>query len=216
MVFFAFYAGLVWYGALKWRREILGFVSTLLGVLGIAAIGYVHYLLNAWSNGAMCLPLLQSMLYPFGVLILVMGVFLSCLPRKYAGPMCRGCGYDLRGLETDERRCPECATRHVLYHGIAEPCRVCGLGLRARGLAEASCGRCGTVYLLLGRSPGGEADFDRPDAPANQTEPVVRRPMSERLGAWLAARPAVQAPEHQHERGDAEDHHGADKAEARL
>ncbi len=219
MVFFAFYAGLVWYGALKRRRHVLGFVYTLLGVLGVAVVGYFHYLMNIWTNGALCLPVLQSLLYPFGGLILCMGVFLACLPQKYSGTRCRACGYDLRGLETDDRVCPECSTRHVLFHGAGEPCRGCRAPIRARGWDQAVCAVCGTVYLMIGKARGDVPGFDREeslrefDAPP---EPPARISMSERLRRWSASRPAVQRPQKQHQRRDPEDHEQADQPELRA
>jgi len=193
VILFAFYAGLVWYGAIRRRREVMGFVYTLLGVLGVALLGYIHYLLNIWSNGALCLPLLQSMLYPFGILILVMGVFLACLPPKYSGTNCRGCGYDLRGLETDDRVCPECATRHVLFHGTGEACRGCGGELRAREHDQSLCGRCGTVHLMMGRTRADAPEFERDERLREFDaipEPPARQPMRDRLRRWSASRPA--------------------------
>lgn len=219
MILFAFYAGLVWYGAVKRRREVMGFVYTLLGVLGVVFIGYLHYRLSIWTNGAICLPVLQSLLYPFGGLLLVVGVYLACLPPKYSGSRCRGCGYDLRGLETDDRVCPECGTRHVLFHGAGLPCRGCDAPLRSRGFDQALCHRCGTMHLMIGRSRQDEPEFEREEhlrrfdeAP----EPRQRRSMQDRLRTWLASRPPEQGAQQKDEGRNAQDHQGADQLELRL
>jgi len=218
VIFFVFYAGLVWYGALKRRREVMGFVYTMLGVLGVAVLGYVHYLLNIWSHGALCLPVLQSLLYPFGVLILAMGLFLACLPPRYSGSRCRSCGYDLRGLETDDRVCPECATRHVLFHGAGEPCRACHTPLKAREWNQAVCTRCGTVHLMIGRSRQSEPDFDRDEHVREfdtLPEPPARQSIRERLRRWSASRPSVERAEHEHQRRQPEDHRQPDEFQPR-
>lgn len=118
----------------------MGFVYTLLGVLGVVFIGYLHYRLSIWTNGAICLPVLQSLLYPFGGLLLIVGVYLACLPPKYSGSACRGCGYDLAGARDRRPRVP----------GVRDPPRAVPRGraalprLRGAAAVEGSIRRFAT------------------------------------------------------------------------
>ncbi len=181
------YAVLVWYGALRWRRNWRGVIAVVLGVLGVVVVGFLHYKLNEWTHGRVYLRVLQVLLYPYGVLVAAVGFFIAALPRVYAGAQCRSCGYDLRGLETDERVCPECATTHALGHRSGEPCRTCLRPLPSRGVDQQVCTSCGTVHLLVGH---GHRAFDRerevgltsatPDTALVAT-PLTVRERSERL-----------------------------------
>jgi len=152
------YAVLVWYGALRWRRNWRGVAVVLLGVLGVVFTGYLHWMLNQWTQGRIYLRVLQVLLYPYGALVAGVGFFIAALPRVYTGAQCRSCGYDLRGLETDERVCPECATRHALSHRSGEPCRTCLRPLPSHAVDHQVCTSCGTVHLLVGH---GHRAFDR-------------------------------------------------------
>lgn len=152
------YAVLVWYGALRWRRNWRGVAAVVLGVLGVVVTGYLHYMLNEWTHGRVYLRVLQVLLYPYGVLVAAVGFFIAALPRVYSGAQCRTCGYDLRGLETNDRVCPECATKHALSHRAGEPCRTCSSPLPSREVDHQVCMSCGTVHLLVGH---GHRAFDR-------------------------------------------------------
>ncbi len=152
------YAVLVWYGALRWRRNWRGVAAVAIGVLGVVLTGYLHFMLNEWTQGRVYLRVLQVLLYPYGVLVAAVGFFIAALPRVYSGAQCRSCGYDLRGLESNERVCPECATKHALSHRSGEPCRTCLRPLPSRQVDHHVCTSCGTVHLLVGR---GHRAFDR-------------------------------------------------------
>lgn len=108
MLLFVLYAVLVWYACARWRRRWLGFACALVGAAGVVGVAIFHIHLNRWSGGRIYLPVLQSLLYPYGVLLLVMGLYIACLPRSRPAISCRRCHYDLAGLEEDEPRCPEC------------------------------------------------------------------------------------------------------------
>lgn len=175
------YAVLVWYGALRWRRNWRGVLAVAVGVLGVAMIGYLHYMLNEWTQGRVYLRVLQVLLYPYGVLVAAVGFFISALPRVYSGSQCRTCGYDLRGLETDERVCPECATKHALSHRAGEPCRVCLRPLPSREADHQVCTDCGTVHLFEGQS---HRAFDREHESGGRRE----RPSTEFVTSTLSDR----------------------------
>lgn len=108
MLFFVIYAVLVWYASARWRRRWLGFLCVLGGVGGVVAVAIFHIHLNRWTGGRLYLPVLQSLLYPYGVLLGVMGFYIACLPRSQPAVSCRRCHYDLAGLEEEDPRCPEC------------------------------------------------------------------------------------------------------------
>lgn len=148
MFLFVVYAVLVWYGALRHRRSWLGFVYVVLGLMGVALVGYFHWQLSRWTNGRICLPVLQSLLYPYGGLVMAVGFFIAWLPARYTGSQCRACGYDLTGLEADVRQCPECGVRHAMVHERGRPCCHCGSRLSASDPEESVCPFCCTVHLL--------------------------------------------------------------------
>ncbi len=113
MFAFVLYAILVWYLAIRWRRRLIGLVSLAAGLAGIAFIGYFHLLLSRWTDGAIYLPLLQIMLYPYGLLVGGAGLFMVCLPRRRPTAYCKACSYDLAGLDPEIDRCPECGSTRL-------------------------------------------------------------------------------------------------------
>lgn len=108
MFLFIIYAVAVWFAAVKWRRDWRGLLTVLLGIGGILGVGYLHIRLNDWTGGTIYLPVLQSILYPYGGLVALVGFFIICLPRAVPHSDCRRCGYDLRGQEAAPITCPEC------------------------------------------------------------------------------------------------------------
>lgn len=108
MFFFVAYAVLIWYWCVRWRRHWLSALATLGGVAGVVAVGFFHYRLNIWTHGKIFLPVLQSILYPYGVMLFVVSVYISCLPVARPKVHCRRCFYDLAGLEEELPTCPEC------------------------------------------------------------------------------------------------------------
>ncbi len=108
MFFFMAYGLIVWYAAALHRRRWRGFAIVLGALVGLFVIGYVHWLAARWTNGAIFLPALQAMLYPYAALVGLMGFYICCVPRRRVHGLCRGCDYDLSGLDGEEVRCPEC------------------------------------------------------------------------------------------------------------
>lgn len=112
MFAFVVYAVLVWYAAAKWRRRWPSFAWVALGVIGLVGLAYLHYWMNIWTHGKIYLPVLRSILYPYIVLVGVVGAYIACLPRTIPGQVrCSVCRYDLAGLRLPAV-CPECGTRH--------------------------------------------------------------------------------------------------------
>lgn len=114
MFAFVLYAILVWYLAIRWRRRVRGMLALIAGMAGIVVMGYFHALLSRWTDGAVYLPLLQIMLYPYGLLVGGAGLFMLCLPRHRPVAYCKGCGYDLAGLDPEIDRCPECGSTRLV------------------------------------------------------------------------------------------------------
>lgn len=112
MIAFAFYAVAVWYAAAKWRRQWAAFGWVAAGALGLVMVGYFHWKLNIWTNGRIYFRVLQTLLYPYSVLVVGMGLYLACLPRPLKSLHCEACRYDLKGLEGEAALCPECGTTH--------------------------------------------------------------------------------------------------------
>lgn len=108
MIFFAAYALAVWFAAAKWRRRWWAFASVALGMVGLALVAYLHICLNEWTGGKIYLRVMQVFLYPYALLVGVVGIYISCLPRRIAEGACARCEYDLAGLAGESPACPEC------------------------------------------------------------------------------------------------------------
>lgn len=108
MILFVIYAALAWFAAMRWRRTLAAFAAVVAAVGGLVLLAGFHLLLNQWTGGRIFLPGLQMMLYPFTVLVGVIGFYLACLPRSIPDASCRACEYDLRGLASERAVCPEC------------------------------------------------------------------------------------------------------------
>jgi hypothetical protein len=110
MFAFVIYAVAVWYAAARWRRRWPSFAWVGLGLAGLLMVAYIHYRLNVWSDGKIYLPVLRSLLYPYTIMVVMVGVYIACLPRSKPGEhRCSCCRYDLAGL-TLPAPCPECGT----------------------------------------------------------------------------------------------------------
>ncbi len=110
MFAFVVYAMLVWYAAAKWRRQWPAFAWVGVGLIGLLGVAYLHYRLNVWTHGKINLPVLRSLLYPYAILVVAVGIYIACLPRAIPGEIrCTKCRYDLAGLKLPVI-CPECGT----------------------------------------------------------------------------------------------------------
>lgn len=102
------YAMLVWYSAMRFRRQWQGLASVTAGVLLLVAL---NHLMGGergeWSGrGA---NLLLILLWPYTLLVGSAGYFILCLPRRPSGDYyCSHCYYDFTGLEPANLVCPEC------------------------------------------------------------------------------------------------------------
>ncbi|MFZ4574572.1 MAG: hypothetical protein ACOYN0_09255 [Phycisphaerales bacterium] len=123
MVLFIAYAFFVLFAVAKHRRRWAGLGYLVLGLAGVAGMGVFHYYLSVWTKGAVSLPLLQLMVYPYGGFIAVLSAFLFSIPRRNEAHACRRCDYDLTGQEESPVHCPECGLAH---DGELHPSMFCG------------------------------------------------------------------------------------------
>lgn len=201
MLLFVVYAAFFWWLSVKHRRTWRGFTAAVGGFLGLCLVGYVHYRLDIWTNHRIFLPVLQTILYPYAALVLMVSVFLASLPPKFRGIACRQCGYDLTGLEVACPRCPECGRQHAVVSARPEACAVCAADMKRLSAHEPVCSECRTVHMVIGTAPvhGYVETADRG---------VLGVP-----GAKLAADHAVERADHKHEHGKARDDRPADDRE---
>ena len=119
---FVGYALIVWFFAGKHRRRLVGALAVVLGLLGLIALNYLHIKLGEWTNGDIFVPVMQSLTYPYTLLVVMVGGFIWAIPREQAD-RCARCGYSLEGLEPPVGSpvgtaggflvCPECGFRHA-------------------------------------------------------------------------------------------------------
>jgi hypothetical protein len=111
MLLFPFYAALFWYLAGKYRRTWKGVGIIFAGMAVLVTIEMMLIKLGMLGIAGMEPWDVIRLLIPFGVLVIVVAIFIFFLPL--APPPfvhCRACRYDLTGLEAADLCCPECGT----------------------------------------------------------------------------------------------------------
>ncbi|HRQ73928.1 MAG TPA: hypothetical protein PLU35_12960 [Phycisphaerales bacterium] len=125
--FFVGYAFVVWMLAYRWRREPSGYLAAAGGLAGLLGIAWLHYRLSIWTDGAVYLPMLQTLLYPYTALVSVVAFVLASVVRPFragGGRFCGYCRHDLVGLPDTQPVCPECgAPRSFEDHAQRESVR---------------------------------------------------------------------------------------------
>lgn len=183
MFAFVLYALAVWFAAFRWRRHWLGWAIVVVGVFGVYLVGLLHTKISQWTGGQFYLEALRVLLVPFGILLLIVGGFLTVLPRRHVLG-CRSCGYDLSGHEEVSPTCPECGAAHALMRRYRRPprrmCKRCGEDLKYHPGDSPTCPECGLRDALV------RTDAAQPPTP----------PRRDRSGAEAvpAAQPAPQRP----------------------
>ena len=153
MFLFVIYAALFWWLSVKHRRTWTGFAWAIGGFLGLCLLGYIHYRMDIWTNHRIYLPVLQTILYPYAALVLIVSLFLASLPPKFRGIACRQCGYDLTGLEVARPRCPECGRQHAVVSARPLACAICSADMKQLSSHEPACPDCRTYHLVIGPRP---------------------------------------------------------------
>lgn len=144
MFLFVIYAVAVWYFAVRYRRTWRGFASVAAGIAGLVALAWLHIQLSRWTHGKIYLQQLQVLLYPYTVVVAVIGFYAACLGRNYNPAICLGCGYDRTGLALSNPVCPECGRLEYPLNGKA--CANCGLDLGQHPKKAGSCPKCGIGF----------------------------------------------------------------------
>lgn len=108
MLLLVFYAVVSWYATALWRRRWQGFAIVLGSVLGVACVAVLHRLIDRWSGHTINLPAFHPIIYPYGVVVGGMGLYIACIPRRKLHGHCAACEYSLEGLDDAQRVCPEC------------------------------------------------------------------------------------------------------------
>lgn len=118
MLLFVFYAVLVWYGAIRWRHNWRAFAWVGGGLIGVLLVIQFHTLLDTWTRQDIYLPVLQTLLWSYLLLVGSVGFFVACIPQARGPWCCDKCGYDLTGVHGFADVCPECGvpmTEEVAY-----------------------------------------------------------------------------------------------------
>lgn len=78
---------LVW--RVRWRRRWLGLLWVLGGILGVLIMIHFHVLLEAWTPYTIYLPVLQTLLWSYVLLVGSIGLFVVCIPHGRGLWCCR-------------------------------------------------------------------------------------------------------------------------------
>ncbi|MFN7021445.1 MAG: hypothetical protein ACK4WH_08980 [Phycisphaerales bacterium] len=162
MILPVIYACLMWFFAAKYRRQWPGVLTVVLGLSVLALIGSTSLTddRGAASSGALFtipvglrhgLRLFMVLLVPYGAMVGLVAVFLVCLPRPKFMTGCKGCGYDLSGLNPLGLICPECGLVQGPYR-----CLRCAHDLRGLEPAGLVCPNCAEPWT--GPGSGRESD----------------------------------------------------------
>lgn len=111
---FVLYAIAVWYLCGKHRRQWKGVLWIVLGVAGIALVGWLHWRAALYFGRASYFSVMSHLLVPYAGLVAFLGGAILTFPRTQSPNRCLKCGYDLIGHEVAEPICPECGTPHQL------------------------------------------------------------------------------------------------------
>ncbi len=117
---FVGYAMFVWYLAARYRRSVLAFACVLAAVMFLLVVSYAHFSLGRW-NPELFIQGVQILLYPYTVVVGLVGLFIATLPHRHPEGSCPVCGYSMAGLPAvssapPATSCPEC--------GVEEGARV--------------------------------------------------------------------------------------------
>lgn len=124
MFAFVLYAIAVWWFAAVYRRRWPAFLAVGLGLIGLLLVNYLHTRLYVWTEGAILLPVLRHLMYPYTALVVGAGLYAACLPRRMPDGTCAACGYNLQGLpHTRVPVCPECGEDLSERDRIVRPIR---------------------------------------------------------------------------------------------
>jgi hypothetical protein len=92
---------------------------------------------------------LQLLLWMEAGAVAVVGGFIVLLPRRNAVMPCRKCGYELKGLEDENPRCPECGKEHAAFEPKVRAKPVASLPAATEATPVAPTGKASTDTALF-------------------------------------------------------------------
>lgn len=117
---------------------------------GLMLVALAHWQLTVWTEGRIVLRVMQLLLYPYAVLVTIVGLYIASLPRAIAAGTCHQCGYDLSGLPIRGQCCPECGVPVALL-AVKGRCGVCRENLPSVAGRFGQCAACQTPFRLEAR-----------------------------------------------------------------
>jgi len=160
LILFLFYAVLVWYFCLRYRRTWKGIAALVSGLLLVGLTARVYEWAMLWTQlrGSVLFEsrpdarIFSMLLGVEAVIILIVGVFFLALPHRAAIKPCRKCDYELAGLELMNPTCPECGLTFAAVKPISRACPVCDY-VALMDPAAASCAACEQLVKPRDRAP---------------------------------------------------------------
>lgn len=145
------YACVVWYVAMRWRRRWPSFMAVGASVMLLGAVGIglrsVHAAVEFGAQPSLSItgplrnPVVEALLWPYTGMVMAVGVYIACLPRSAPSEAhCRGCHYDLSGMNPEGLVCPECGAAQEYR------CLACNCDLGGRSPVGLKCPDCCTVW----------------------------------------------------------------------
>ncbi|MBX3382021.1 MAG: hypothetical protein KF864_00795 [Phycisphaeraceae bacterium] len=156
VILFLFYAVLVWYFCFRWRRQWMGVVSVAAGVACVFLLSMLVHSISRWFQRAGIgagadVRLFDYLLMVEAGVVGIVGMFIVLLPRERVQKPCRGCGYELAGLDEENPRCPECGLAGAAARVRRRRCVGCGV----RAELAAGTSRCAACIGALNGAAAG-------------------------------------------------------------
>jgi hypothetical protein len=159
MVLFPAYAMLVWALTWRWRRSWVGLGAVVAGVLGVGLLGIAHKFTAVVFPAQLEGPLFSLLLAVEALCVLVVGLFITTLPRERVDRPCRRCRYELIGLDDENPTCPECGMAHAARRVKLRHCRRCAHALWLGRGDNPGCPGCGIDHCIREMKPEGPGVF---------------------------------------------------------
>jgi len=110
VLIFPIFASLVWSLAMVWRRRWPSFAIVTAAL--VLLVGMMR-MIDTWNEHLPSMvKIVYELMWPYIGLTGAVGYYICLLPRPFTGVLtCRGCGYDLAGLDPKGLHCPECGAQ---------------------------------------------------------------------------------------------------------
>lgn len=110
---FVGYALIIWYLTGIRRRRLIGAGVVVSGLAGLLLLNWFHVKLGHWTEGEIFVPVLQTITYPYTIMVVFVAGFIWCIPQTTLTG-CHTCQYELAGLAPTDGTvvCPECGAKN--------------------------------------------------------------------------------------------------------